>query len=162
MAYTSSEINRISGSRLAVQDRQYIEENGNIWIGTKDNRLTRRYLKDKNIGVELEATEPVVDLKTYLKNLSVAKPKQVIIDFGSDLYQNCKIFIIRDSDIKSTTTLIQGSIAYEAPPGKELDDVEMDNITVSCGQINQGSFQAIVRGLEGSLHDKFLLNYIII
>lgn len=162
MAYSSSEINRISGSRLAVQGRQYIEENGNVWLGTKDNRLTRQFLKDKQIGIELYATDPTVNLQTYLRNLNLSKPKQVVIDFGSELYQTYKIFTIEDIDIKSTTTLIQASIAYDTPPGKQLDDIEMDNITVHCGQVKPGSFQAIVRGLEGSLHDKFLLNYIII
>lgn len=69
MAFSNAEINRISGSRLAVQGRQYIETNGDIWMGTADNRLTKYYIKDKTIGVELQPTDPVVDLKTYLKAL---------------------------------------------------------------------------------------------
>jgi len=69
MAYSSAEINRISGSRLAVQNRKYIEENGIIWLGTKDNRLTRLYLKDVNVGVELNPTDPVTNLKTFLTDL---------------------------------------------------------------------------------------------
>jgi len=70
MAYSSAEINRISGSRLAVQGRKYTEQNGDIWIGTKENRLKRLYLKDTHVGVELEATEPVTSLKQYLKTLT--------------------------------------------------------------------------------------------
>lgn len=160
--YTSAEINRISGSRLAVYNRKYTESNGDIWIGTADNRLKRLYLKDVNVGVELYGSDPIVDLKTYLRSINSPKPKQTIIDFGSALYQTYKIFTIQDNDITEKTTLIEASIPYEAPPGKDLDDVEMDNITVTCGQIQQGSFQVLVRGLEGSLHDKFLLNYIIL
>jgi len=70
MAYSSAEINRISGSRLAVQGRKYTEQNGDIWIGTKDNRLTKYYVKDTTVGVELSATDPVTSLKSYLTDLN--------------------------------------------------------------------------------------------
>lgn len=70
MSYSSAEINRISGSRLAVQGRKYIEQNGDVWIGTKENRLKRVYLKDTQIGVELYSDEPTVSLKTYLRTLT--------------------------------------------------------------------------------------------
>lgn len=161
MAYSSAEINRISGSRLAVQGRKYIEQNGDVWIGTKDNRLTRLYLKDKQIGIELNSTDPVVNLQTYLRNLKLPKTKQIVIDFGSELYQTYKIFTIEDSDVL-TSSFVKAEISYDTPPNKQLDDIEMDNITVHSGQIELGSFQVIVRGLEGSLHDKFLLNYTIL
>ena len=68
--YTSAEINRISGSRLAVYNRKYTETNGDIWIGTTDNRLKLLYTKDKNVGVELIGTDPVITLKKALQDIS--------------------------------------------------------------------------------------------
>lgn len=69
MAFSNAEINRISGSRLAVQGRQYIETNGDIWIGTADNRLKKYYVKDVTVGVELSPVDPVISLQQYLKAL---------------------------------------------------------------------------------------------
>lgn len=70
--YTSQEINRISGSRLAIYNRQYLQDNGDIWVGTADNRLKRLFIKDKTIGVELNATDPTLSLNDYLKDLKVS------------------------------------------------------------------------------------------
>ena len=69
MTFSAAEIQRISGSRLAVYNRKYTETNGNIWIGTIDNRLKKLFVKDVNVGVELDPTDPVVDLRTYLENI---------------------------------------------------------------------------------------------
>lgn len=66
MAFSNAEISRISGSRLAVFNRKYIEDNGNIWIGTVDNRLKRLYLKDTQVGVELHPTDSTTNLKDFL------------------------------------------------------------------------------------------------
>lgn len=160
MAYSSAEINRISGSRLAVKDRKYIEENGNIWIGTKDNRLSRQYIKDNNIGVELDPLNPITSLKKFLTNLQypLLSNFQTEIDFGEALYINQKEFIIINDKVKSNS-IILASIAYDTPTGKELDELEMDVIEVKAGNPTEGSFKLLVTGTEGSLRNKFKINY---
>lgn len=81
MAFSNAEINRISGSKLAVQGRQYVETNGDIWIGTSDNRLKLYYTKDVTIGVELQPTDPVVNLKQYIIDLiATSKAGHIIED----------------------------------------------------------------------------------
>jgi hypothetical protein len=70
MIYSLSEINRISGSRLAVKDRIYTDVNGNKYRGTSDNRLEQIFTSDKTIGVQLSINEPETSLKDYLTNLT--------------------------------------------------------------------------------------------
>lgn len=70
MPYTLEELNRISGSRTAVRLKQYVEANGNIWIGTDDNRLKRVFLRDKNVGVRISDEVTIQDLKTFLIGLN--------------------------------------------------------------------------------------------
>lgn len=160
MTYSSAEINRISGSRLAVQDRKYIEENGNIWIGTKDNRLAKQYIKDSAIGIELNSLEPTISLKEFLRNLQypLLSNFQTEIDFGEELYINQKEFTIFNDKVKSGS-IILASVAYDAPTGKSLDELEMDVIEVKAGSSTEGSFKIIVTGTEGSLRNKFKINY---
>lgn len=158
--YTSEEIKRISGSKLAVQGRRYIETNGDVWIGTSDNRLKKLYTKDKTIGVELEGTDPIVNLRDFLKNLQLPLIAnfQTEVDFGETLYVNQKEFTITNSKVKEGS-IISCSVAYDAPTGKDLDELEMDTIEVKAGDATKGSFKVLVTGTEGSLHGKFKINY---
>lgn len=66
MAYSLEELNRISGSRIAVRGKKYVESNGNIWQGTSDNRLKKIFLRDKNVGVRISDEVPIEDLKDFL------------------------------------------------------------------------------------------------
>lgn len=84
--------------------------------------------------------------------------KQTEIDFGATPVSEM-LFTITDADVSATSQLL-GWIAYEAPTGKDLDEMEMDVIDVKLGP-GTGEFTAYVKGLEGYLADKFKLNYLI-
>ncbi len=84
--------------------------------------------------------------------------KQTEIDFGT-LPVSEKEFTITDSDVLITSQLI-GNIAYEAPTGKDLDELEMDAIDLKF-QPGAGSFKIYAKGLEGYVADKFKVNYLI-
>jgi hypothetical protein len=80
------------------------------------------------------------------------------IDFGSlPIFQ--KEFTITDASVLVTSN-ITASVAYEAPTGKDLDELEMDSLYVVCGQATNGTFKMLVRCLDGCyLADKFKINY---
>lgn len=85
---------------------------------------------------------------------------QVEIDFGATPLAY-KIFTINDSDVVSSSYII-GEVAYDAPTGKDLDEIEMDNIVVKCGNCTNGTFDMIINTTDGSyLADKFKINYLI-
>tara|TARA_R110000823_G_scaffold154508_1_gene285440 strand:- start:1002 stop:1658 length:657 start_codon:yes stop_codon:yes gene_type:complete len=80
------------------------------------------------------------------------------VDFGA-LPINEKEFTITDATVLATSN-ITAKIAYEAPTGKELDEIEMDSFDIICGQATNGTFKIIVKSLDGSyLADKFKINY---
>lgn len=84
--------------------------------------------------------------------------KSTEIDFGT-LPVSEASFTIVDLSVQTTSQLI-GQIAYVAPTGKDLDELEMDAFDVKFGPGN-GQFTVYVKGLEGYIADKFVLNYLI-
>ncbi len=86
--------------------------------------------------------------------------KQTEIDFGSTPI-NSKIFTITEASATATSKILV-SVAYDAPTGKELDELEMDTLYVTAGNASAGQFDLIVSAIDGSyLHDKFKINYLI-
>lgn len=84
--------------------------------------------------------------------------KQTEIDFGTTPLAEAE-FTVVDSDVTTGSQII-GTIAYEAPTGKDLDELEMDGIDLKF-QPGTGQFIVRVKGLEGDLHDKFKINYLV-
>lgn len=160
MSFSSAEISRISGSRLAVFNRQYIETNGDIWIGTSDNRLNKLYIKDSTIGIGLKSTDSIVSLNKFLDKLKypLLSNFQTEVDFGNELHINQKEFTIFNEKVK-IGSIIATSIAYDAPTNKDLDELEMDVLEVKAGTSNTGSFKLLITGTEGSISGKFKINY---
>lgn len=80
------------------------------------------------------------------------------IDFGAlPIYE--KEFTITDGNVIATSNII-ASLAYEAPTGKELDETEIDTLSIICGQSELGSFKMFVKSVDGCyLADKFKINY---
>ncbi len=87
-----------------------------------------------------------------------ADVKQTEIDFGATPIGEA-LFIITDTSV-STSSQIIGSVAYEAPTGKELDELEMDTIALKFAP-GTGQFTIYAKGLEGYLADKFKINYLV-
>ncbi len=85
--------------------------------------------------------------------------KQIEIDFGTTPISE-NIFTVTDADISVGSQLI-GQLAYEAPTGKDLDEIEMDDLLIKC-QPGSGQFVMFIRSIDGSyLADKFKINYLI-
>ena len=90
------------------------------------------------------------------EQIKYVNTKQIEIDFGS-LPVSEKEFVIIDSDV-SPNNQVTGWIAYEAPTGKDLDELTMDSIDLKFSS-GTGQFKIYAIGLNGYLHDKFKINY---
>ncbi len=84
--------------------------------------------------------------------------KQTEIDFGVTPVSE-KSFTITDVDVVVTSQLI-GNVAYEAPTGKDLDELEMDSLDLKFSP-GSGQFILYARGLDGYIADKFKVNYLV-
>jgi len=90
--------------------------------------------------------------------LSFQKMKQTEIDFGTAPVAE-KEFTVTDTDVTATSRIV-GCIAYVAPTGKELDELEFDAIDLKFAPA-AGSFKIYAKGLEGYVSDKFKVYYIV-
>jgi hypothetical protein len=84
--------------------------------------------------------------------------KQTEIDFGATPL-NENTFTVVDAGVSALSQLI-AQIAFEQPTGKDLDEVELETFEVKCTPA-AGSFNVLVRSLEGRVQDKYKLNYLI-
>lgn len=89
-----------------------------------------------------------------------AEIKQTEIDFGSTPVSDGN-FTITDATAV-VGALIMATMAYDAVTGKDLDEFEMDELDIKCGNASGGSFTMLVKSKDGSyLEGKFKINYII-
>jgi hypothetical protein len=84
--------------------------------------------------------------------------KQTEIDFGTTPVSEAS-FLITDVDVSAVSQLI-GWLAYEAPTGKDLDELEMDTIDLKFAP-GVGEFTLYAKPLDGYVADKFKVNYLI-
>ena len=84
--------------------------------------------------------------------------KQVEIDFGA-LPVSEASFVITDASVTPSSHIV-GEVAYQAPTGKDLDEVEMDSLDLKFGP-GTGQFLLYAIGLDGYIADKFKINYIV-
>lgn len=85
--------------------------------------------------------------------------KQTEVDFGSTPVSEATFTII-DVDVLVSSQII-GTLAYEAPTGKDLDELEMDKLIIMCGN-GSGQFDMHITAADGSyLADTFKINYLI-
>jgi hypothetical protein len=87
-----------------------------------------------------------------------AAVKQVEIDFGPLPVAEAS-FLITDASVTPTSHII-GNVAYEAPTGKDLDEIEMDELDLKFGP-GSGAFILYARGRDGYVADKFRVSYAI-
>jgi hypothetical protein len=87
-----------------------------------------------------------------------AKGKMTEIDFGSTPIAE-KEFTVTDADVTATSKIV-GCIAYVAPTGKDLDELEFDAIDLKFAP-GAGQLKIYAKGLEGYVADKFKVYYII-
>lgn len=84
--------------------------------------------------------------------------KQVEIDFGAQPVAEAS-FVIADASVSPTSNLV-GTVAYVAPTGKDLDEMEMDELDLKFGP-GSGNFTLYARGRDGYVADKFKINYVV-
>lgn len=93
-----------------------------------------------------------------LPGASSTNIKQTEIDFGTTPVAEAS-FTITDADVSAGSQLI-GSVAYEAPTGKDLDELDMDGLDLKFAP-GVGEFTLYARGMDGYVADTFKVNYLI-
>jgi hypothetical protein len=84
--------------------------------------------------------------------------KQTEINFGVMPVAEAE-FVVADADVSATSQLV-GSVAYEAPTGKDLDELEMDHLDLKFAP-GDGQLTIYAKGLDGYVADTFKVNYLI-
>lgn len=85
-----------------------------------------------------------------------ASISQTEIDFGATPVAEAS-FTITDAAVSAASRII-GTVAYVAPTGKDLDELEMDGLDLKFAP-GSGQFTLYARGLDGYVADKFVVNY---
>lgn len=109
-------------------------------------------------GSRLYITDTTPARKTIAYTNDTATLSQTEIDFGSTPVSEAS-FIVTDANVTASSQLI-GSVAYEAPTGKDLDELEMDGLDLKFAP-GAGQFTLYARGLDGYVADTFKINYLI-
>lgn len=84
--------------------------------------------------------------------------KQTEVDFGTTPVSEAS-FTITDADVAAGSQIV-GTVAYEAPTGKDLDELDMDSFDLKFAP-GAGQFTVYVTCLTGYVADKIKLNYLI-
>ncbi len=106
-----------------------------------------------------DGTKFLRDDRTWVNpSASSTNIKQVEVDFGV-VPKSEASFVVVDADVSAGSHII-GNVAYEAPTGKDLDELEMDSIELKFAP-GAGQLTIYVVGLLGYLHDKFKINYLV-
>jgi hypothetical protein len=112
-------------------------------------------------GVQTNQAGRTIELRWEAQHYNEIKArvvyhKQTEIDFGSTPVTDAT-FIITDADI-TTSSVIEGTIAYVAPIGKDLDELEFDSFELMFAP-GTGQCTLYARSLNGLVADKFKVNY---
>jgi hypothetical protein len=82
------------------------------------------------------------------------------IDFGSTPLSSQE-FTIVDANVNADS-IIQAALGYDAPAGKDLDEIPIDKLNIICGQAGIGTFVMFINTTDGSyLSGEFIINYTI-
>ncbi len=84
--------------------------------------------------------------------------KQTEIDFGETPVAEAE-FTVSDESV-TVHSRMSGQISYEAPTGKDQDELTMDSIDLRFAPGDK-SFTIYAKGREGYIADKFIVNYLI-
>tara|TARA_B110000091_G_scaffold164440_1_gene175660 strand:+ start:45920 stop:46876 length:957 start_codon:yes stop_codon:yes gene_type:complete len=165
-AITASKIadGHITYTKLAVASvRTFAIDDDNVTEAKLELPVRLKISDSKSVTDHITVTAPVdidaMKLKLDGFNSSAALlGAETEIDFGAlPVYE--KEFTISNSMVVSSSKII-ASLAYEAPTGKDLDEIGMDMLYISCGQASAGSFTMFVKAIDGSyLEGAFKINY---
>lgn len=97
--------------------------------------------------------------ETKIRSQDLAVAAQTEIDFGATPVAFGE-FTVTDATV-TAGSIIVGSMAYQAPTGKDLDELEFDTLIL---QFQPGAGQLVIRAHAadgGLVADKFKVNYIV-
>jgi len=83
---------------------------------------------------------------------------QTEVDFGSLPVAEASFTVANSSVVP--TSKISGSVSYQAPTGKDIDELEMDELDLKFGP-GSGQLTIYARGRDGYIADKFILSYVV-
>jgi hypothetical protein len=159
MIFSSLEINKIWSNRTAVLDKVYICEDKCLYKGLKDGTLIRLSLNDPDAYIkEIRKQEAELAANEYNQQdqIRISTTKQVEVDFNNSAFE--KEFVIKDNDV-SPSHKILAELAYEAPTGKDVDELQMDDLIVKAGAGDR-EVRLFITAADGSpLEGKFKINY---
>jgi len=95
-------------------------------------------------------------LLTLTSAFNRANNYQTEIDFGTTGVES-NTFVITDANV-TTSSIITGCLAYVAPTGKDLDELEMDTFNLFFAP-GTGAFTVYVTALQGYVAGPYKLNY---
>lgn len=99
------------------------------------------------------------EIAAAISALVIPVVKQTEIDFGSTPVES-STFTVTDSAVSATSQII-AQVAYEAPTGKDLDEIEMDSLSIRCAP-GSGQFTMFITSTDGSyLSGTFKINYVV-
>lgn len=107
-----------------------------------------------NVRWQKDALTPT-NISAFVKLVPIRTTE---IDFGATPVGDTS-FTIVDADVTANSHLL-GWLAYEAPTGKDLDELEMDTIDLKFGP-GVGQFTLFAKPLDGDVADKFKVNYLV-
>jgi hypothetical protein len=126
-------------------------------------QLTGKQLKDASVDIVDISAAGTPSSSTFLRGdgvwstpLASVAITQTEIDVGDVPVLEASI-LVTDALISSASKII-GGIAFVAPTGKDLDELEMDALELKFEPLT-GSFRAHIKGLEGLIADKFKIWY---
>lgn len=109
-------------------------------------------------GVGADGTKYLRGDQTWQTPTASVSITQVEIDIGATPVASATL-TIADATVSASSKLM-GQIAYVAPTGKDLDELEMDDIQLLLAPGNK-EVDIFIRGLEGYIADKFVINYVV-
>lgn len=95
---------------------------------------------------------------TYNGRAVVLIAKQAEIDAGATPLDEVEV-VVSDTDITAASHVF-ASVSFDTPTGKDADDVPMDTYVVLAYEA-AGQVTMRLRSLDGPVHDKYLINYLI-
>lgn len=102
------------------------------------------------------ATSEITGLDAALARLTSTTTKQTELDFGTTPV-TWKTFTVSDAVVTSAS-VITGVLAYVAPTGKSIDELEFDSFVLAFAP-STGTFTVAARSLLGPVVGKFKFNY---
>lgn len=98
---------------------------------------------------------------TYNGRAVVLVAKSAEIDAGASPLDEVEVSVT-DADVIATSAIYAQVSMSAAPTGKDADDVPMDTYVCWADPMGAtGSFTVRLRSLDGQIHDRYVIDYLI-